>query len=325
MTLAPPVSPPLASILGPAAPAASPAPPASGAPRWWLGVDGGGTHTRLRLADARGRVWADGLGGPSALGQGAWQAWREIGVALADAAAKAGLPTPAWADCALATGLSGAGVAAAAQAFRAADPGCAVLVLASDGEAALQAAFDGGPGLLLIAGTGSVCELRHVDGRRRSVGGWGWRHGDEGSGAWLGRQALMHTMRAHDGREAPAALAAAVSAHAGRGAEALQAFGDNAGQAAFAALAPLVFTAACSGDPAAEALLVRAAAELEALLQAADPQGQLPIVLSGSVAERLAPRLRDDTRARCRPAASDAPAGALLWLRAALPTFRMSP
>lgn len=306
-------------------------------------MDGGGTHTRLRLAEAGGRVLADGAGGPSALGQGVAQAWREIGVALADAATKAGLATPAWADCALAAGLSGAGLAAAAQAFRAADPGCAVLVLASDGEAALQAAFGGGPGVLLIAGTGSVCEVRQADGRRATVGGWGWRHGDEGSGAWLGRQALVHTMRTQDGREIPGALAGVItdavtdaiagassSALASAGpalaavpgggvADALQGFSDSAGQATFAALAPLVFTAAGADDPAALALLARAATELEALLQAADPQRQLPIVLSGSVAERLAPSLRDDTRARCRPAAADAAAGALLWLRTARP------
>jgi glucosamine kinase len=322
MLLAPPISLPPAPILGPGVPPSSPSAPRQ--PRWWLGVDGGGTRTRLRLAQAGGIVLADGAGGPSALGQGAAQAWREIGVALADAAANAGLDTPAWADCALAAGLSGAGLSTAARAFRAADPGCAWLVLASDGEAALQAAFDGGPGLLLIAGTGSVCEVRDADGRRATVGGWGWRHGDEGSGAWLGRQALVHTMRAHDGRDAAGALAAACAsavASATPGADvaaALQAFGDRAGQAACAALAPLVFTAAAAGDVAAEALLSRAATELDALIAAADPRRQLPIVLSGSVAERLAPRLRDDTRARCRPAAADAPAGALLWLRAAL-------
>lgn len=295
------------------------------APRWWLGVDGGGTRTRLRLARAGGAVLADAEAGPSALGQGAAQAWREIGAALARAAARAGLAVPAWGECALAAGLSGAGVPAAAAAFRAADPGCATLQLASDGEAALQAAFGGGPGVLLIAGTGSVCEVRRADGQRATLGGWGWRLGDEGSGAWLGRQALVHAQRAHDGREHAGALAAAlaaavkaaVAAHGGSAAAALQAFGDQAGQAAFAALAPLVFSAAAAGDAAAEALLASAAAELEALLQAADPACGLPIALSGSVAERLQPRLRDDTRGRCRPAQADAPAGALQWLRAA--------
>lgn len=304
--------------------------PVTAAPRWWLGVDGGGSHTRLRLAEAGGRVLADGQAGASALGQGVASAWREIANALADAAARAGLPVPAWADCALAAGLSGAGVASAAQAFCAADPGCAALVLASDGEAALQAAFQGGAGVLLIAGTGSVCEVRHADGRRATVGGWGWRHGDEGSGAWLGRIALAHSLRTLDGRDPAGALAAAVTAHAAAGggntsgdsghsgAAALQAWGEHAGQAAFAALAPLVFTAAEAGDGTAARLLDRAAEELHALIEAADPQARLPVVLAGSVAERLAPRLRDDTLARCRPAVADAPAGALSWLRTAL-------
>ncbi|KPF42226.1 hypothetical protein IP87_14800 [beta proteobacterium AAP121] len=315
--------------------AAAPGPilrPGAPAPRWWLGVDGGGTHTRLRLAAAGGLVVGEGLAGPSALGQGAAAAWLAIDTALAAAAAKAGLPKPAWADCALAAGLSGAGVGRWAEAFRDADPGCAALLLASDGEAALDAAFAGGPGVLLIAGTGSVCEVRRADGQRATVGGWGWRCGDEGSGAWLGRQALVHTQRALDGRAARAALARAVWASvqaAGdcsaatlgdeAAAAALQAYGDRAQQSAFAALAPCVTQAAVQGDPAAEALLAQAAQELDALVHAADPSGRLPVVLAGSVAQRLQPRLRGDTRARCQPALADAPAGALQWLRAAFP------
>ncbi|WP_164885140.1 BadF/BadG/BcrA/BcrD ATPase family protein [Rubrivivax rivuli] len=311
--------------------------PGAPAPRWWLAVDGGGTHTRLRLAEAGGRVRAEGQAGPSALGQGAAAAWGAMEAALASAAAQAGLPPPAWADCALAAGLSGAGVAGWAQAFREADPGCAALLLASDGEAALQAAFAGGPGVLLIAGTGSVCEVRRADGQRATVGGWGWRCGDEGSGAWLGRQALAHAQRAVDGRAVCGALARAVLAavqaavpcqaggagavgDAASPAAALQAYGDRARQGDLAALAPWVTQAAAQGDPAAEALLAQAARELEALVQAADPSGRLPVVLAGSVARHLQPRLHSDTRARCQPALADAPAGALQWLRAAFPT-----
>jgi glucosamine kinase len=307
--------------------------PGAAAPRWWLGVDGGGTHTRLRLVEAgSGRVWGEGLAGPSALGQGVAAAWAAIAAALADAAAQAGLPLPAWAECALAAGLSGAGVPAAVQAFCADDPGCAALLLASDGEMALNGAFAGGPGVLLIAGTGSVCEVRRADGQRATVGGWGWRWGDEGSGAWLGRQALVHTQRALDGRASFGALAQAVVARlagvpepTGAVAEALQAWGERAGQSAFAALAPLVSDAAAQGDPAAEACLQAAAAELDALVRAADPSGTLPVVLAGSVAQRLQPRLHGDTRARCRPPLADAPAGALQCLHAAFQTSSPSP
>jgi glucosamine kinase len=311
--------------------------PGAAPPRWWLGVDGGGTHTRLRLLEAGGRVAGgyvagDGTAGPSALGQGVAAAWDAIAAALADAAAQAGLPPPAWADCALAAGLSGAGVSAWAAAFRAADPGCAALLLESDGEMALHGAFAGGPGVLLIAGTGSVCEVRRADGQRSTVGGWGWRWGDEGSGAWLGRQALVHTQRALDGRATAGALAQAVVARLVGAAEAaaavaaaLQAWAERAGQAAFAALAPLVSDAAAVGDPAAEACLQVAAAELDALVRAADPTGTLPVVLAGSVALRLQPRLHGDTRARCRPPLADAPAGALQCLHAAFQTPSPSP
>ena len=60
-------------------------------PRYQVGVDGGGTHTRLRLVDEQGRLLGEGEAGPSALGQGIEQAWLHLGQALRQAAARAGL------------------------------------------------------------------------------------------------------------------------------------------------------------------------------------------------------------------------------------------
>ena len=56
---------------------------------------------------------------------------------------------------------------------------------------ALDAAFQGGPGILQIAGTGSNTIGRAPDGSRESAGGWSSRLGDEGSGYWIG----LHSVR----------------------------------------------------------------------------------------------------------------------------------
>lgn len=288
-------------------------------PRWRIGVDGGGTHTRLRLCDAQGRPLGEAKTGPSALGQGAEQAWAAIAEALAGAAAQAGIATPAWRDCALGLGLSGAASPPRAQAFLAIAPACAQLALDTDGFAALLGAHGGAPGALVIAGTGSVGEALLPDGSRRQVGGWGWQNGDEGSGAWLGLAALRHCQRVLDGRLPGGSLAAAIVAQAQRdtgiaeAVPALLAWNAKAGQHRVASLAPLVFALEAE-DAAARHLIAQALSELEQLALALDPEGELPLALCGSIAGRLAPRLGDPVRSRCRPPIGDAMAGALLLI-----------
>lgn len=288
--------------------------------RWRLAVDGGGTNTRLRLHDLDGRRLSEGRAGPSALGQGAESAWAAIAAALADAAQAAGLPTPAWSDCELGLGLSGANSPPLRDAFLAAAPACARLVLANDSDTALLGAHGGRPGVLLIAGTGSIAEVLRADGSRAQAGGWGWLNGDEGSGAWLGLAAMRHAQRAFDGREPAGPLALQIWALArsetgkADGAEALLAWCAAAGQQRYATLAPLVFEREAD-DASAARLIAQAIAELEQLARALDPEGQLPLALCGSIAERLAPRLADEAlRRRIVSPEGDAMDGALLLL-----------
>ena len=279
----------------------------SGRPvRHWVGIDGGGTSTRAVVADAGGRILGRGEAGASALGQGAEQAWRHIGMAIA----AAGVPGLALSDCALGLGLSGTGVPAQLQAFVAADPGVARFSLVTDGLVALLGAHGGEPGALLISGTGSVAEALLPDGSRRMVGGWGWQIGDEGSGAWLGQQAMKLAQAAHDGRAPAGALVQAVRQQAGATREALLAFCAQAGQGGYASLAPLVFQHE-GDDHAAAALLVEAARALEGLAAAVHPT--LPLALAGSIAQRLGARLGPAVQARRVEPRGDAASGAL-WL-----------
>lgn len=279
----------------------------SGRPvRHWVGIDGGGTRTRALVADAEGRIVGRGEAGASALGQGAEQAWRHIAEAL-HAAAVPGLDL---AHCALGLGLSGTGVPAQLQALLDHAPAVARFAVVTDGLVALLGAHGGEAGALLISGTGSVAEALLPDGRRRMVGGWGWQIGDEGSGAWLGQQAMKVAQAAHDGRAPDGALAQAVRAVAGSSREALLSYCAQAGQAGYAQLAPLVFESA-TDDPAAAALLDQAASALDALAAAVHPT--LPLALAGSIAQRLAPRLSPALQARRVEPRGEPVAGAL-WL-----------
>jgi glucosamine kinase len=279
-----------------------------------VGVDGGGTGTRALLARRGGAVIGRGAAGPSALARGISSAWAEITRAVSLAFADAGLPAAPWGACALGAGLSGANHRPWHQAFLQADPGFARLELETDAFTMLLGAHAGRHGAIVASGTGSVGEAWHADGRRLSVGGWGFPIGDEGSGAWLGFHAMQHAQHAMDGRVNAAALAHAVWARCGTERDALLGWCAQANQFEYAQLAPLVFQAEAD-DAAAAALLGGAVQALEAMAQALDPSGELPLAVSGSVGQRLAPRLAPAYAARLVDVADGADAGALSLIR----------
>jgi N-acetylglucosamine kinase-like BadF-type ATPase len=72
------------------------------------------------------------------------------------------------------------------------------LILTGDEEIALDAAFRGGAGVLVIAGTGSHVTGRCANGTTVGAGGWGPVLGDEGSGTWIGLEAIRASLRARD-------------------------------------------------------------------------------------------------------------------------------
>jgi glucosamine kinase len=282
---------------------------------WLLGVDGGGTGTRVRLADRSGKTLGQGEAGPSALGQGADQAWRNIQQAAAQAAQAAGLAAFDPSQCAIGLGLSGISHKERVSQFLSSQPGYAVMALDGDGWTTMLGAHGGEPGAVLAAGTGTVGEALRRDGSRAFVSGWGWVTGDEGSGAWLGLKAIRHAEQAFDGRATLTPLADAVLARVGKERGDIVAWNAQAGQTGFAALAPLVFDAAEAGCATAESFLAEAVTELEKLVHAMDPQGDLPVALSGSIALRLAPRFSAALIARIRPAQGDSAQGGLHLVR----------
>ncbi len=286
--------------------------------RYLVGVDGGGTGTRVKLADAGGRVLGLGEAGPSALGQGVAQAWRHIRQALQQAAELAGLGAVPLPECALGAGLSGANVLADAQDFIRTQPGFAAVLLENDGYTTVLGAHGGRPGLVVAAGTGTVGEVLRADGSRAIASGWGWICGDEGSGAWLGLRAMGHAQQALDGRAPVSELARRVWAAAGRDRESILAWCASAGQHGYASLAPMVLDVADAGDAAAQALRAQAVLALEQLARSLDPQEELPLALAGSIAKRLFAHFSGNIRARCVESQGDSADGALLLVGSAL-------
>ena len=278
-----------------------------------IGVDGGGTGTRVRMVHSNGRLLGEGHSGPSGLTQGIDQAWTHIRLAIVtaiQASNLAGLELPVPGNTALGLGLAGANNPQLHRQFVLANPGYRRLELESDAYTSLLGAHGGRPGAMLAMGTGSVGLARHADGRRVGVGGWGFPSGDDGSGAVLGLRALNLAQRVLDGMLPAGPLADAVIAATGSTAQAVLEWSCSAGQHRFATLAPLIFDCA-ERDPQAAALLDYAINTMEDMARALDPDRLLPLAVLGSLGKRLAPLLSAETRQRMVPPQGNAIDGAL--------------
>ena len=231
-----------------------------------LGLDSGGTKTRLALADRRGGIHGRGAGpGLNPFGAPGWQA------ALAGHLLSALQVGPVKAAV-LGMPFHGevAKVSAEQVQIASAALGAMPQRVVNDVEAAFVGAFAGGPGALLLAGTGSM--VWAGDGvRTLRVGGFGEAFGDEGSAHWIGREALSLASRGADGRLPDAGLGAAVLAACGTDADGLIAWAYGAAdvRATIAGLAPVVSTLAEAGNAAALDLLAKAAGHLAEHVNAA--------------------------------------------------------
>jgi glucosamine kinase len=277
-----------------------------------IGVDGGGTSTRVRIARVSpgGAVeLAQGASGPSGLGLGIARAWATVQEAVAQAFAAAGIAPPPPDRMAIGLGLAGVHNRQWAQEFEAFDPGYAALVLETDAFTTLMGAHGGRPGAIVAIGTGSVGEVLLPDGTRREVGGWGFPAGDEASGGWIGLAAVNHIEQVLDGRRPASSFAADVIEACGGNRAAIQVWLGKATQTTYASLAPLVLRHA--DDPAAHAILTKAGDEAAAIARALDPDGTLPLALCGGLGSALRDWLPPALAARASAPAGDSARGAL--------------
>lgn len=168
---------------------------------YYLGIDGGGTKTTCAVGDEL-HLLATATAGPSNIVRvGQAQARESLHQSVRQACAAAGIaPAQVAGTC---VGGSGAARPELAEIVR----GCLAEILPSpvdvvgDMQIALEAAFDAGPGVIVIAGTGSIAYGRDQQGRTARAGGWGFAIGDEGSAHWIGRAAVNAVLRASDPRE----------------------------------------------------------------------------------------------------------------------------
>jgi glucosamine kinase len=264
-----------------------------------VGVDGGGSKTRVLVGTPDGEILASAEGPKSAITPGeAARSADVIGELVTRALGEIAIPG-AVLPRVLYCGVAGSGRDEERRTLQGAleeKELAEEVVVDSDGLIAMYDAFDDRAGILLVVGTGSIAYGRSPAGEVVRCGGWGPAFGDEGSGGWIGRRALGIVAASSDGREPPTALLFPILA-----ATQCEDIGDlipwaaAADARAFASLAPVVFSTAAAGDPRANALVTLAAEELVLHVRAlarqlfTDERAAVAVALSGGLMERGSP------------------------------------
>ncbi|MDX2029449.1 MAG: BadF/BadG/BcrA/BcrD ATPase family protein [Blastocatellia bacterium] len=235
---------------------------------YWLGIDGGGTNCRAAVVDDAGKVCGEGRAdAANFIRVGLETAIRHVRQSVEQACAQAGIePSQISAAC---IGLAGTShpdhhrqmLTALKEALPIPE-----IALETDARVALAGATGNLPGIVIIAGTGSIACGINARGRFARAGGWGPTMGDEGSGSYIGRRALEAIVMAYDYRGEPTAMMEPILRHFGVSSppELPPVIYDAPDRALreIAQLSKIAVKAAQDGDPVAKAILRDAAVEL---------------------------------------------------------------
>jgi len=258
---------------------------------YYLGIDGGGTKTTCAVGDEI-RLLATATAGPSNIVRvGSEQARQSLTHAVRQACAACGIhPEQVVRACVGGSGAARPEFAAIVRSILAEILPSPIDVV-GDMETSLEAAFGDGPGVIVIAGTGSIAYGRDESSKTLRAGGWGFEIGDEGSAHWIGRTAVSALLRASDvDREAVLAAPMVAGLFEAWGVNSLLDLARAANSVPapdFAALFPAV---AASNDNLAHQVLARAGRELAELaaivirrLFVADNGLSVPVAMIGGV------------------------------------------
>ncbi len=286
----------------------------------FIGVDGGGTKTKMRIEDADGNLLGEARGGPAQIRVSAEQAWDSITNTFANILETIGIdPQDSHYRFHAGLALAGTEIKTAYDTFMKHPNPFHTVCLRSDAYAACLGAHNGEDGSIIIIGTGTK-GLQIESGHTSEVGGWGFPQGDEGSGAWLGLQAIRLTLHYVDGRLPKSGLFDAVLAKFNNQLPELLDWTLDATSTRYATMAPIVIEQVALQDPIAIQIIKEAAATINEISLALNHHLKntlqpLPCCLFGGIAPYIEPWLDEDLRKRIVARQFGASKGAIFMLK----------
>ncbi len=286
----------------------------------FIGIDGGGTKSKIRVEDHTGRLLGQSVGGPANIRLSVDDTWQSIYRALDEALSPIGISLHnTHYQFHAVMGLAGCEATSAYEEFMRRQHPFTTLQVISDAHIACLGAHEGKDGAIIIVGTG-VVGYQIEAGKNSRVGGWGFPHDDEGGGAWLGLEAARLTFQWLDHRIEKSALVEDIFNFFDHNREQFILWANRATSTEFARLAPIVINHSQQEEIVAVRLMKKAAHEIDRIAVGlgkirADKELLLPCSLMGGIAPFIETWLSEELRASLVPRKADATVGAILMAR----------
>lgn len=281
----------------------------------FLGIDGGGSKCKAIVVSENNQILGTGISGPANPLHGFEQATNSITESAKLALADAGLSHLSLSDVVAGVGLAGVNLPVLFEEMSAWNNPFKQMFLATDLLIASLGAHDGSDGAVMITGTGS-CGFSYIDEQEFIVGAHGFPHGDKGSGAWFGLQAVKQVLLALDGVASPTKMqtellskldvkddVSLVELIAGKPA------------AFYAQLANLVFDAAESGDDVAKSIVIEGAGYISNIAKTLWKKQPPRMSLIGGLTPRIKPWLDEDIKERLSAPLNPPEVGAVIFAK----------
>jgi len=281
-----------------------------------LGIDGGGTRCRARLSNYAGEPLGEAVTGPANLRLGVGVSFSSVVEAARQCLDDAGLPEQNIGRIVACLALAGASEPAYLAAARSHRHPFRKVIVTTDAHAACVGAHGEKDGGVIVAGTGTVA-WAVINDKTYRVGGWGLPISDEGSGAWIGSEALRRVLWAYDGRIEWTPMLHVLFADFAEDPHAIVSWTATASPRDFGLFAPCIADYANRGDAAAIELMRMAAVHVDGLAARLIALGAPSVALVGGFAAAVRPWLGAETKTHLVEPAGDALQGALMLARSA--------
>lgn len=264
---------------------------------YFIGVDGGGTKTKVVIEDQNGNLVGTGIGGASNIRLSVDNAWKSIYDAISQALYGTGIVLEDKnLDFHIGMGLAGVTIVDAKHRFLNTANLFKTLVLESDAHIACLGANDGGDGMIISVGTGVIGYM--IKGKKSfRIGGWGFPHADTAGGAWIGMEAIRLTFSYADGCIPESEVLRNVYDHFDNDTFKMCQWACAANSTQFASIAPYVIKGIDKKDVYSEKLMTLAADEIDSMILSLRKKAgneEISCSLLGGISPFLMPYLKSD-------------------------------
>ena len=285
---------------------------------YYVGIDGGATKTDIIIKDESGKIVNRYKSGPANISVSLDKSYNSIYNGLVNAFENIGIKFPDQDESYkiyAGLGLAGLEDVDAYNTFITRLTCFDDFIVKTDSLIACLGAHKGEDGMIVIIGTGSVA-FTIYNGRCYRLGGWGFPYGDEGSGAWIGCEAVRKALHYYDGRIEKSELYVEIFNQFDNNVDKLISWAAKAHSTEFASLFPVILKHFNKNDIAAVKLINSAVKEIESLIDGMEKKlknKKLKIALIGGVSKVIAPLLSENLKKRLQePILSPAEGGILL-------------